>query len=55
MAIEKKTYPKDLNLPLDFGHAYIGVDVSATNEFDSDFLAPLHVQAELDFTELSFP
>ncbi len=55
MAIEKKTYPKDLDLPLDFGHAYIGIDISTSNEFDCDFLAPLHVQAKLDVAELTFP
>ena len=53
MGIERKTYPEDFDLPLDFGHANICVDVSATNELYGDFFAPLHVQPELDFAELS--
>lgn len=55
MAIERKTYPKDLDLALDFGHADICVDISSTNELHGDFFTPLHMEAKFDLAELTLP
>lgn len=47
------TYPQNLNLSFDLGHADVIVDASAADELDSDLLAPIGVQAQLDFAKLT--
>lgn len=47
------TYTKNLDFPFHLGHANSGVDVSTSDELDSDFLSPLTMQSQLDLPELS--
>jgi hypothetical protein len=48
-------YPKDLNLPLDFGHPLLRrLHVVPSDELDCDLLAPLGVKTELDLPKLAF-
>jgi hypothetical protein len=49
------TYTKNLNFPLNLGHADGAVNVSTPDEFDGDFFTPLTVKTEFDLAEFTLP
>jgi len=46
--------PKNFDFTFNFGHAGGRVDISPSYQLDSNLFAPLHMQAEFDFTKLAF-